>query len=46
MPSTSVQSDDPGYHTLTDVAKGSKVQIFISKSAGKAIAQIIRLIKH
>jgi hypothetical protein len=46
MPSTSVQSDDSGYHTLTDVAKGSRVQIFISKSAGKAIAQIIRLIKH
>lgn len=46
MPSTSVQSDDPGYHTLTDVSKGSKVQIFISKTAGKVIAQIIRLIKH
>ena len=46
MPSTSVQSDDPGYHSLTDVAKGSRVQIFISKTAGKAVAQIIRLIKH
>jgi ribosomal protein S1 len=46
MPSTSVQSDDPGYHSLTDVSKGSKVQIFISKTAGKLIAQIIRLIKH
>jgi len=46
MPTTSVQSDDPGYHTLTDVAKGSKVQIFISKTAGKLVAQIIRLIKH
>jgi len=46
MPSTSVQSDEPGYHTLTDVSKGSKVQIFISKAAGKVIAQIIRLIKH
>jgi hypothetical protein len=46
MPSTSVQSDEPGYHTLTDVSKGSKVQIFISKTAGKVIAQIIRLIKH
>jgi len=46
MPSTSVQSDDPGYHTLTDVSKGSKVQIFISKTAGKLVAQIIRLIKH
>ncbi len=46
MPTTSVQSDDPGYHTLTDVSKGSKVQIFISKTAGKVVAQIIRLIKH
>lgn len=46
MPSTSVQSDDPGYHTLSDVSKGSKVQIFISKTAGKIVAQIIRLIKH
>ncbi len=46
MPTTSVQSDDPGYHTLTDVSKGSKVKIFISKTAGKIVAQIIRLIKH
>lgn len=46
MPTTSVQSGDPGYHTLTDVSKGSKVQIFISKTAGKLVAQIIRLIKH
>ena len=46
MPTTSVQSDDPGYHTLTDVSKGSKVRIFISKTAGKLVAQIIRLIKH
>jgi len=46
MPTTSVQSEDPGYHTLTDVSKGSKVQIFISRTAGKLVAQIIRLIKH
>lgn len=46
MPTTSVQSDDPGYHTLTDVSKGSRVRIFISKTAGKVIAQIIKLIKH
>ncbi|MBV9440586.1 MAG: hypothetical protein JOZ24_11390 [Candidatus Eremiobacteraeota bacterium] len=46
MPSTSVQSDDPGYHGLTDVAKGSHVQIFASKSAGKLIAQIIKLLKR
>lgn len=46
MPTTSVQSNDPGYHTLTDVSKGSKVQIFISKTAGKLVAQIIKLLKH
>jgi hypothetical protein len=46
MPTTSVQSDDPGYHTLSDVSRGSKVQIFISKTAGKLVAQIIRLLKH
>ncbi|HTJ27047.1 MAG TPA: hypothetical protein VMA36_12890 [Candidatus Limnocylindria bacterium] len=46
MPSTTVQSSDPGYHTLSDVSRGSKVQIFISRSAGRLIAQIIRLIKH
>lgn len=46
MPTTSVQSDDPGYHTLTDVSRGSKVRIFISRTAGKLVAQIIRLIKH
>ena len=46
MPTTSVQSNDPGYHTLTDVSKGSKVQIFISKTTGKLVAQIIRLIKR
>jgi len=46
MPTTSVQSDDPGYHTLTDVSKGSRVRIFISKTAGKVIAQIIKLVKH
>ncbi len=46
MPTTSVQSDDPGYHSLSDVSKGSKVRIFISKTAGKIVAQIIRLLKH
>jgi hypothetical protein len=45
-PSTTIQSSDPGYHTLSDVSRGSKVQIFISRSAGRLIAQIIRLIKH
>ncbi|MBV8749598.1 MAG: hypothetical protein JO103_07775 [Candidatus Eremiobacteraeota bacterium] len=46
MPTTSVQSDDPGYHTITDVQRGSRVQIFFSRTAGKVIAQIIRLLKR
>ena len=46
MPTTSVTANDPGYHTLTDVARGSKVQIFISRTAGHLVAQIIHLIKH
>ena len=46
MPTTSVQSDDPGYHTLTDVQRGSRVQILFSRTAGKVIAQIIRLLKR
>ncbi len=46
MPTTSVTSDDPGYHTLSDVSKGSRVRIFISRTANKLVAQIIRLIKH
>ena len=46
MPTTSVTTEDPGYHSLTDVSKGSKVQIFISRTAGKLVAQIIHLLKH
>jgi len=45
MPTTSVTTADPGYHSLTDVSKGSKVQIFISRTAGKLVAQIIHLLK-
>lgn len=46
MPSTSVQSSEPGYHALTDVTRGSRVQIFTSKISGRLIAQIIKLVKH
>ena len=46
MPTTSVTSDDPGYHALADVSKGSRVRISISRTAGKIVAQIIRLLKH
>ena len=46
MPTTSVQSQDPGYHTITDVQKGSTVQIYAAHVAGKLVAQIIRLVKR
>ncbi len=46
MPTTSVQAQEPGYHAITDVSKGSKVRIFASRIAGKLVAQIIHLIKH
>lgn len=45
-PTTSVQAEDPGYHALTDVAKGARVRVFTAKNAGRLVAQIIRLIKH
>ena len=46
MPTTSVQSADPGYHTITDVQKGSTVQIYTARVGGKLVAQIIRLVKR
>jgi hypothetical protein len=46
MPTTSVLSSDPGYHAISDVAKGARVQIFTSKVGGRFVAQMIRLTKH
>lgn len=46
MPSTSVLSSAPGYHAISDVTKGAKVQIFTSKISGHFVAQIIRLVKR
>ena len=46
MPTTSVQSSEPGYHAITDVTRGSTVQIFTARIAGKLVAEIIRLVKR
>jgi hypothetical protein len=46
MPTTSVQGNDPGYHAITDVSRGSKVQILASRIGGRLVAQIIKLFKH
>lgn len=43
MPSTSIQTNDPGYHAITDLRPGERVQIWSSVSAGRYIAQIIRI---
>ena len=44
MPSTSIQSKDAGYHSITDVKSGQHVQIFSSLAGGKYVAQIIRIL--
>ncbi|HTW83274.1 MAG TPA: hypothetical protein VMD91_04280 [Candidatus Sulfotelmatobacter sp.] len=46
MPTTSIQTSDPGYHAITDVSRGSKVSILASRIGGKLVAQIIKLFKH
>src|SRR5579875_1530812 len=35
MPSTSVLSSAPGYHAISDVTKGAKVEVFTSKVSVK-----------
>jgi hypothetical protein len=44
MPSTSIQTKVPGYHGITDLRSGDRVEIFSSLSAGKYVAQIIRIL--
>jgi hypothetical protein len=43
MPSTSIQGRDTGYHTVTDLRPGERVQILSSIADGKYVAQIIRI---
>lgn len=44
MPSTSIQTKVPGYHAITDLRSGDRVEIYSSLSAGKYVAQIIRIL--
>jgi hypothetical protein len=44
MPSTSIQSRDSGYHTVTDLKVGARVEVFSSISGGKYVAQIVRIL--
>jgi hypothetical protein len=43
MPSTSIQGRDTGYHTVTELRPGERVQILSSIADGKYVAQIIRI---
>jgi hypothetical protein len=42
-PSTSIFRGHSGYAALTDLGRGTKVQVFVSNIAGRLIAQIIRI---
>jgi hypothetical protein len=42
LPSTNIQGHD-NFHTIADIAKGSRVSVILSERAGTFIAQIIRL---
>lgn len=42
-PSTSIFRGRSGYAALTDLGRGTRVQVFVSNIAGRLIAQIIRI---
>jgi hypothetical protein len=44
LPSTSIQGRDAGYHTITDLKVGDRVQIFSSIVGDQVVAQIIRIL--
>lgn len=43
MPSTSIQTRDSAYHTITDLRVGEHVEVYSSVSGRRYIAQIIRI---
>lgn len=42
-PSTTIFFGNHGYATLSDLARGSRVQVFVSQIDGRLVAQIIRI---
>lgn len=45
MPSTSIQAQDAGYHTITDLHVGERVEVYSSVSGQRNMAQIIRILR-
>jgi hypothetical protein len=43
MPSTSIQSADSAYHTITDLRVGERVEVYSSVNGQRYVAQIIRI---
>jgi len=43
MPSTNIQGRGDDFHTIADIARGSRLRVFMSQRAGQFFAQIIRL---
>jgi hypothetical protein len=43
LPSTSIQATGGGYHAITDLRRGERVEIWSSLVAGRYVAQIIRV---
>jgi hypothetical protein len=43
LPSTSIQGERSGFHTIADITKGARVHVLMSQSGSRYIAQIINL---
>jgi basic membrane lipoprotein Med (substrate-binding protein (PBP1-ABC) superfamily) len=43
LPSTNIQGRGDSFHTIADISRGSRLRIFLSRRAGRFIAQIIHL---
>jgi len=43
LPSTIIEGPTPGFHTITDIAKGSRIRVFLSQRGNLFNAQIVRI---
>jgi hypothetical protein len=43
LPSTNIQGHGDSFHTIADIARGSRLRVFLSQRAGQLFAQIIHL---
>ena len=45
MPSTSIQAKGAGYHTITDLRVGDRVEVYSSVNGQRYMAQIIHILR-